>query len=281
MWDALFVDSCPACGGPSRRGFCTVCAREFVRVRRPCERCGLATPVAHCPLRSARWYVAAVIAPFDYAPPLGHYLHALKYRGARSLGAAFAALLAPALTAARADVDALVPVPLHRSRRCERGYNQAREIARPLARELGVPLLERGIVRRFARITQTGQSARQRRASVAHAFRVSRDLRGRCVAIIDDVVTTGATINALAAELSAAGARRCLAFAVARTAEHADEASGAERVVEHDACEHGGAEPGVVQERAKGLHAIAVADEIDLIGGEASGRTEAAVVPRA
>jgi ComF family protein len=188
-----------------------------------------------------------VVAPFHYAAPLEHYVHALKYRGARSLGRAFALLLAPALTAVRCDVDALVPVPLHRARRCERGYNQAREIARPLGRELRLPLLERGIVRRTASAAQTGQSAQQRRASVARSFAVNRNLRGRRIAIVDDVVTTGATVNALAAELMAAGARSCLAVAVARTAEHNHEESGAERVVERDACEHGGAEPGVAQ----------------------------------
>jgi ComF family protein len=260
MWDALFVESCPACGGASRHGFCAVCALTFARVRRACPRCGLATPVSRCPLQGAHWSVDAVVAPFDYAPPLEHYVHALKYRGVRSLGRAFALLLAPALTSVRAGIDALVPVPLHRTRRCERGYNQAREIAWPLARELKVPLLERGIERGVASSAQTGQSARQRRASVARAFRVSRDLRGQRIAIIDDVVTTGATINALASELAAAGARSCLVFAVARTAEHHDEETpGAERGIEHDSCEHTGAEPGVVQQCAQGLHALAVA----------------------
>jgi ComF family protein len=281
MWDALFVESCPACGGASRRGFCAVCALEFARVRRACTRCGLATPVSRCPLRSAPWSVTAVVAPFDYAQPLEHYVHALKYRGARSLGRAFALLLAPALAAVRAEIDALVPVPLHRTRRCERGYNQAYEIARPLARELGLPLLERGIVRRVASAAQTGQNAQQRRASVARAFHVSRDLRGQRIAIVDDVVTTGATINALASELESAGARSCLALAVARTAERSDETSGAERVVEHDPCEHGSAEPGVVQERTESLHAVAVADEVALIGCKTGRGAETAVVPRA
>jgi len=277
----LFVESCPACGGPSRQGFCAVCAEVFARVRRPCARCGLATPAARCPLQGAGWSVAAVVAPFHYGPPLEHYVHALKYRGVRSLGRALALLLAPALTARRCDVDALVPVPLHRTRRCERGYNQAREICRTLAHELGLPLLERGVVRRIASVAQTGQSARQRRASVARVFAVSRDLRGQRIAIVDDVVTTGATINALATELLAAGARSCLAFAVARTAERHDEESGAERVVEHDSCEHGRAEPGVVQKRAEGLHAVAVADQVALIGCETGRGAETAVVPGA
>jgi ComF family protein len=278
MWDALFVESCPACGLASRGGFCAVCAEVLPRVRHACARCGLARPVSRCPLRGARWPVAAVVGPFDYAPPLDHYVHALKYRGARSLGRALALLVAPALTALRFELDALVPVPLHRARRCERGYNQACEIARPLARELGLPLLERGIARRTLSAAQTGQTARQRRASVASAFAVSRDFAGLRVAIVDDVVTTGATVNALAAEIERAGARRCIAVAVARTPER-DEISAAKRVVEHDACEHGAAEPGVVQERTEGLHAVAVADQVALIDRETSRRAETAVEP--
>jgi ComF family protein len=213
----LFVESCPACGGPSAGGFCAVCAAELVRVPNPCPRCGLARPVRRCPLAQSDWRVDAVIAPFSYAPPLDHYLHSLKYGGARSLGRAFALLLVPALGALRQEVDALVAVPLHRKRLCERGYNQAQEIARTLGRELRVPALGRAIARSTATPAQTGQTAQQRQASVAHVFRVARDLTGLRIAIVDDVVTTGATINALARELHAAGAARCIAIAIART----------------------------------------------------------------
>jgi ComF family protein len=116
-------------------------------------------------------------------------------------------------------VDALVAVPLHPTRLRERGYNQAIEIARPLCRTLGVPVLLRGIERRHASPSQTGGSAAQRHASVAAAFRVARGLAGLRIAIVDDVITTGATINALAAALLAAGAARCIAIAAARTPE--------------------------------------------------------------
>lgn len=170
-----------------------------------------------CPRAEAQWHVDAVLAPFAYAAPLDHYVQALKYRGTRTLGRALALLVAPSLGGLRAEIDTLVAVPLHGERRRERGYNQAQEIARALARELGLPALERGIVRRAATATQTRQGADERRASVAGAFRVARALTGRRIAIVDDVVTTGATVNALAAELRAAGAARCVVIAVART----------------------------------------------------------------
>jgi ComF family protein len=215
----LFVESCPGCGGTSESGFCVVCADELTRIVNPCGRCGLAEPVARCPRRRTRWRVDAVHAPFDYAPPLDHYLYAFKYHGARAMGRAFAALIAPGLEKPSAEIDALVAVPLHRARLRERGYNQALEIARGLARELELPLLERGINRSAATGRQTGRGARERLAGMQHAFRVRRELGGLRIAIVDDVVTTGATINALAAELLAAGARSCIAFAVARTPE--------------------------------------------------------------
>jgi ComF family protein len=219
--DQLFVESCPACGGRSRGGFCRVCAEAFVRVRDACERCGLARPVSHCPRDRGAWQVDAVVAPLEYAAPLDYYVQALKYRGARALGRALALLLLPTLRALQRDVDVLVAVPLHRTRRCERGYNQAQEIARTLAGELRLPALQRAIVRCTPTPAQTGQGAAERRAAVAQAFRVARDLAGLSVAIVDDVITTGSTVNALAAQLRAAGATRCFAVAVARTPEPA------------------------------------------------------------
>jgi ComF family protein len=214
---SLFEESCPGCGGPTPGGFCAVCAADLARIEDPCRRCGLSFPVAQCPRRSRPWHIDAVAAPFAYVAPLDHYVHALKYGGARSLGRAFGLLLAD--TAAGHSLDALVAVPLHRSRLRERGYNQAVEIARALAGELRLPLLQRGIERRTADRSQVGQSAGQRRASVAEAFRVRRDLAGARLAIVDDVLTTGATTNAFAAALRAAGATTCIAIAVARTLE--------------------------------------------------------------
>jgi ComF family protein len=217
----LFGESCPACGGPSGGGFCTVCAAGFARVAGACRRCGLAQPVARCPRLRSPWEVDAVVAPFTYAPPLAHYVQALKYRGTRSLGRAFALLLAPTLAHEDLDVDALVAVPLHRARLLERGYNQAHEIARTLARELGVPALLRGVARRTATAAQAGQGARERRAAMSGAFEIGCDVSRRRLGIVDDVVTTGATANALAAALKAAGAERCVVVAVARTPEPA------------------------------------------------------------
>ena len=215
----LFTESCPSCGAASAAGFCGVCACAFARVANPCSRCGLARPVALCPRLGVAWDVDAVVAPLAYQPPLDHFVHALKYRGERWLGRAFALLAAPMLREACAEIDAFVAVPLHRARLNERGYNQAHEIARTLSGTFRVPVLVRGITRRVATPAQAGQGARERRLAVARAFEVARPLGGRRIAIVDDVVTTGATVNALAAALKAAGAARCISVAVARTPE--------------------------------------------------------------
>jgi ComF family protein len=211
----LFAEICPACGGSSGAGFCGVCGFEPRRLAPACRICGLPQPVASCP-KNADWSLDFLVAPFAYAPPLDRFVIALKYHGARPLGRALGLLLVAEL-AERHSVDALVPMPLHPHRLRTRGYNQAAEIARPIARALKAPLLVRGIRRTRPTPPQTGSSAELRRRNVANAFAVPRDVAGLRLAIIDDVVTTGATANALATALRDAGAASVGVWAVART----------------------------------------------------------------
>jgi ComF family protein len=160
-----------------------------------------------------------VVAPFAYGAPLDRYIHALKYRGARTLGRALGLLLAERLRAEPLRADAVVAVPLHPRRLRERGYNQAAEIARTLARRLGLPLLSSAAHRSADRTSQISLDARERYANTVNAFVATRPLAGLRLAIVDDVITTGATVNALAAALAAAGASHVEAWAVARTAQ--------------------------------------------------------------
>jgi len=183
--------------------------------------CGLPRPVSRCPRYANAWHPERVFAPFEYAYPLDHYLQALKFGHGRMLGRALALLvgrsLEPALATGALAADTLVPVPLHRERLLQRGYNQAVEIARTLAAELGMRLELAAATRVRQAAAQSRLGARARRANVAHAFRVRGNLEGRRLAIVDDVITTGATMNALAAALLQAGAERVEAIAVART----------------------------------------------------------------
>lgn len=115
------------------------------------------------------------------------------------------------------SIDALIAVPLHARRLRERGYNQAFEIARPVARALGLPLLAAGIVRTRSVDPQAQLAAHERVANMRGAFRVRLRLAGRRIALIDDVITTGATLNSLAEALERAGAEHVEGWAVART----------------------------------------------------------------
>jgi ComF family protein len=216
--ESAFTEVCFSCGGSSAAGICGVCAARLERVRDACGSCGLARPVVRCPRQAVAWHVTAVVAPFVYAAPLDELIHALKYRGARRLGRALALLMVDSVRERAASVDALAPVPLHARRLRSRGYTPATELARTLGRELERPLLLRGLRRRTDLGPQAGLDAGARVRNVAAAFAAERSLARLSVAIVDDVVTTGATVNALAAALLDAGAARCEVWAVARTA---------------------------------------------------------------
>jgi ComF family protein len=211
----LVPASCPRCAQPSRRGFCRACQNEFALIQAPCPRCGLPGLCRRCPASAAGWQADRIVAPFLYAPPISDFVQALKYARQRYLGQILGELLA-AQIAGRNGVDFLVPVPLHPTRLRERHFNQSDEIARPLARRLQIPLRPTLITRCFAGPPQAGLDREQRWRSVQRAFAVTRRIAGVHAAIVDDVVTTGATVSAIAGALKAAGAMQVSVWAVAR-----------------------------------------------------------------
>lgn len=224
VYESLFrlmvPELCPRCRGGTRTGFCPGCRRDFIRNERACPICGLsAEPYfgERCTAHTSIWLTESVWAPYVYCDPIGRYLRAFKFNGERRLGRAFGQLLATAAAKRDPLVDALVAVPLHSSRLLERGFNQADELAGSVSHELGLPVLRAGIVRRRATPTQTGLGARKRHRNLREAFAVRRRLTNCRIAIVDDVITTGATVNALAEALLAAGAAHVEAWAVART----------------------------------------------------------------
>ena len=154
-------------------------------------------------------------APLRYEFPVDIVLKKLKFNRQTAFAAAFTEVLLPCLAREFPDCDALVPVPLHAHRHYRRGFNQADELSRPVAKATGLPEIM-CVKRRFATQPQTGLDPVERRRNLKDAFRVNEPIRCRCPVIVDDVITTGATCNQLASALLDAGAERVGALAVAR-----------------------------------------------------------------
>jgi ComF family protein len=241
----------------------------------------LAFPVGRCPQTRIPWHIDALVAPYVYAPPLYRQLHALKFNGARMLGRALGLLLAAELDRCAARADALIAVPLHPKRLRERGYNQAEEIARTLAAELDIPFRAAGIRRRKATTAQSTLGSAARSANVAHAFEVDRRYEGLRLAVVDDVITTGATVNAVAIALQSVAARSVVAWAVARTPElpACTGRSSAKQVIQQDADENGPAEPGVARESTQAHCRVAIFEKNLLIHRNSRCEHEPRVVP--
>lgn len=156
-----------------------------------------------------------VAAVFDYAFPVNRLVQALKYRHRLALAGYFAGMIAG--KGIHIDADVIVPMPLHARRLRQRGFNQAVELARPLGRALKRPLVLHGVVRHKAALPQEGLSRAERRRNVRGVFSCRDSFEEKSVLVIDDVMTTGATLDALAAELKRHGARRVEALMLART----------------------------------------------------------------
>ncbi len=154
---------------------------------------------------------------YVFEGPLRHALHHLKYHQRRRVARPLGALMAAHLRAHPLPCDALIPVPLHRERLMERGFNQAELLAREVAAATGLPLIAGPLVRIRATRQQALLDTSGRIENVADAFRWIGSTPPMRVVLVDDVLTTGATANACAAALRAGGAREVYALALARS----------------------------------------------------------------
>jgi ComF family protein len=215
---ALFAPHCILCGGAgSGRDLCAGCAADLPYNAEACPRCALPAAGGRtcgaCLARPPAWDAAFSLLRYD--PPGDELLKALKFGRRLAIGRVLGELMAERL-GERPRPDRLIPMPLHPARECERGFNQAIELARPVARALDVPL-DSDICRRVrATAAQSGLDLRARRRNVRGAFALRRRLAATHVAIVDDIVTTGATAAALAQTLRRAGAARIELWSAAR-----------------------------------------------------------------
>ena len=157
----------------------------------------------------------AVIAPLVYAFPVDAAIKALKFRRQLFYAPAFGEFLVAAARQLPQSVDALLPVPLHWRRHVLRGFNQSDEICKPVRKATGIPVL-RTMQRARATPSQSGLSAAERRKNLRAAFRLTATVAARHVVIVDDVITTGTTVRAVARVLFDAGVEKVSVLAVAR-----------------------------------------------------------------
>jgi ComF family protein len=220
---ALLPPHCLLCGQGSdtARDLCTACAADLPRNRVCCPRCALPleAPAPLCGecLQHEPPFAAAAV-PFVYASPLDQLETRFKFGGNLAAGRVLSELWIDALHESSPVLpQALVPVPLHRERLRERGYNQALELAKPLARAFGIALRGDLLVRSRATAAQSNLDAAARRRNLQGAFEVNGNLTlPEHIALVDDVMTTGATLRECARVLRRAGAARVDVWALAR-----------------------------------------------------------------
>jgi ComF family protein len=166
-------------------------------------------------------YLDGALTGWGYTPKIEALIHRVKYQRGRKLGAYLGRLmglvLGPHLAGDQEEVI-MVPVPLHAIRKRERGYNQSDLLCAGLKQDLPLDIRSRGLVRCRNTSTQTKLNAEERERNVKDAFAVNKneDFEGKRVVLVDDVITTGATMNSIAACLKAAGTLEVLGVALAR-----------------------------------------------------------------
>ena len=224
LLDALLPSRCLLCAGaaPTGRDLCAGCLADLPRNSVCCARCALplASPAQHCGacLKREPAYATAW-APFQYGHPLNLLEARFKFHRDLAAGRVLADLLVDAARTRQSEVlpDCLLCVPLHRTRLRERGFNQALELAKPLSRSLDIPLASDMLVRTRSTRAQTGLDAKARRQNLRGAFAFcAKDSIPAHVAIVDDVMTTGSTVDECARVLRQAGVGRVDVWALAR-----------------------------------------------------------------
>lgn len=230
LMDVCFPRACAGCGGPAGRDFlylCGDCRAQLDFIQPPfCRRCGdpvdgMVTDVFDCAVCFHRpRYFDCARSAVRYRGILQTVLQDFKYRGATWLSRDLGVFLKAAFDTAwpAADIDGVTFVPLHAVRERERSYNQAQLLARELAAQLAdVPL--RAVLRRIQPTpTQTHLTAAERTANVKNKFVMAQDcsVQNQRLLLVDDVMTTGATVNECARVLKSAGAAIVLVLTVAR-----------------------------------------------------------------
>lgn len=222
----LYPASCILCGAPGAGDLdiCAGCRRELPVNRLCCSRCavpiaaaaGPGTICGKCLVRPPKFDLC--IAPYRYQAPIDSLITGFKFQQKLSNGRLLSLLLLDFLKrSAPVWPEIIIPVPLHRKRVTERGFNQALELARPISRHFSLPLELSSCIRKHPTAPQMNLEQSSRRQNIKGAFEIRGSIGFRHVALLDDVVTTGATASELAALLKKQGVERVDVWALART----------------------------------------------------------------
>jgi len=236
LYKTILTDVCCLCDtqGISGLDLCHECHKSLPHNHFCCSRCAVpvlfATPDDECIRLCGRCLSASgdideAIIPYLYRPPVDFMIKRLKFSEENKFSRLLGDLLSDAIESHYTDKsrqdfpDVVLPVPVHRQRLLERGFNQAEQIARTVTDRFGLRADTTSIARSVLKLPQSSLSAAQREANIRRAFEVRQpdNIRGKHVAIVDDVYTTGATARSVSRRLKSAGARRISMWAVART----------------------------------------------------------------
>jgi ComF family protein len=222
-WNGLRRALAPACllcaGGATEHGLCAGCHGDLPRLgTERCPVCAAPTPGAQtcgrCLQQPPRF--DRVIAACTYSHPIDILVRMLKYDGNLAAARPLATVLADALEA-EPYPDLIIAMPLAKTRLTQRGFNQALALARPLCREFGLQIAHDAVQRSRAGVPQASLPWKERNKNVRGVFVCQSDLSGKRVAVMDDVLTSGATLDSLAGELKRAGAAHVTGWIAART----------------------------------------------------------------
>ncbi|MCP3671801.1 MAG: ComF family protein [Gammaproteobacteria bacterium] len=210
--NATTMDICDPCLDelPHNRHYCRICALPLPRHHAETAMCGSCLQQApsfdHCH------------AAFAYDYPISNLISEFKFSGKLQSGRLLANLLINSIEACQLPLpDLIIPIPLHRSRLRERGFNQAVELARPVGRHFNIPVETHSCKRSHATATQSNLEKDARKRNVRNAFRLAGQIAHDHVVLLDDVVTTGSTVGEVARILKLNGVRRVDVWALART----------------------------------------------------------------
>jgi ComF family protein len=218
--DLLFPQKCIGCGKEGQV-LCTSCQKSLPRITPPvCPKCGKSQSSAMvCPACTAwKTQIDGIRSPFKFDGVMREAVHQFKYKNIRTLSHPLGALLARYYINYPLPAEVMVPVPLHPKRLKERGYNQSSLLAQELSKIINLPVENDCLVRKKFIIPQAQtKSIEERRRNVVEAFYcIDSKLHGKQILLIDDVSTSGATLDACTIALKLAGARSVWALVLSR-----------------------------------------------------------------